>query len=721
MLKKSILLIAIIAQSTLIFGQNSFKAIIKDEDSKELLPFANVVVEDTPIGASADSMGVVIVTNIPDGKQTLEFSYIGYRTKDKSFVFPFAQTEPVIIYIEKAEELGEVMVYSTRTNNRIKEIPTRIEVLGNEEVVEETAINPGNISKLLGETSGIQVQHTSAVSGNVSFRIQGLPGKYTQLIQDGFPMYSGFSSGLSLLQIPPLNLKQVEIIKGSASTLYGGDAIAGIVNLISKKPGDKPEFSVMLNQTHLSGRDISTYYAAKKDKLGITMLASINTQNARDVSGNGFSDLPEYRRAVINPILFYDINDDNHLSIGLFSTFEDRVGGDIKALSDKPENNHTFYEKNITQRLNARLKYNHETEAGNILSLKTSIGSFDRRFKTNTNIFNGKQTNIFGELSYYIAAEDHNWVSGINYYSDNFEQLNESTLSYNHQTVGVFSQDNWEITDKFFLEPGIRFDYNFKSGGSFLPRLAMMYKFTDKFFTRLSGGMGYKLPTPFTDEAERTRYQDVRPLTDLNPEKSMGVNLDFNFKTSLFDELFLSLNQAFFITEIKTPVIVNQKLLENQIVSYENATGNIASRGLNSNMRLSLDELVLYVDYTLLDAIKKYDNNNQLELTPQNRLTTTLAYEDEEEGWKAGLEAFYFGKQYLDDGTPKPDYWLLGASVQKRFGHLTVALNVENILDVRQTRNENIISGDLNNPVFNEIYAPLGGIVGNVVLKFDLY
>jgi len=709
------------SQISIVFAQNIFKAFLKDEDTKEPLISANVILEGTQIGAATDSMGSVTIKNIPDGKQTFVFSYVGYHSKEKSFKFPLDIHTAVTIYLEEAEDLGEVLVYSTRTNNRIKEIATRIEIIGNEEVIEETGISPGNISKLLGETSGIQVQRTSAISGNVSFRIQGLPGKYTQLIQDGFPMYSGFSSGLSLLQIPPLNLQQVEVIKGSASTLYGGDAVAGIVNLISKRPENENEFSVLLNQTTLGGRDISSFFSGKQNKLGITMLASINTHKAKDVCGNSFSDVPQYQRAVINPVVFYDINKNNHLSVGLFTTIEDRMGGDMKVLEEKPDSLHSFYEQNNTKRVNARLKYKHISQTGNTLSFKTNIGTFNRKLKTNTNVFKGVQNNIYSELSYFIKSEKHSWVSGLNYYDDDFNQQDTNLLSYKHQTVGVFSQDNWEITEKFFLEPGIRYDYNFKYESFFLPRLAAMYHLTNNFFMRLSAGMGYKLPTPFTDEAERTRYQDVLPLDNLEPEKSTGLNLDFNFKTPLFNELFLTFNQAFFITEINNPIIADQALLDQQIVSYKNATGNISSRGLNTNIRLSVDELVLYVDYTYLDATKEYDNYKQLELTPRNRLTTTLAYEDEEEGWMVGLEAFYFGNQYLEDGTKTTDYWLLGTSVQKRIGHITIALNVENILDVRQTRYENIISGNLNNPVFNEIYAPLDGIVGNVVIKFDLY
>jgi len=707
----------------IIQAQNTFKAILLDEDTKEPLVFANVVLEDTENGASSDTTGFIELQNIPNGKQTIVFSYVGYRTKEKSFKFPLQEKMPITIYLEKAVDLDEVVVYSTRTNNRIKEIPTRIEVLGNEEIVEETGINPGNISKLLGETSGINVQRTSATSGNVSFRIQGLPGKYTQLLQDGFPVYSGFSSGLSLLQIPPLDLQQVEIIKGSASTLYGADAIAGIVNLITKQPTKKPEFSVLVNQTHKGGTDFSSFYTAKKDKFGVTMLASINTQNAIDVSGNSFTDIPQYNRAVFSPKIYYDFNKNNHLYVGFSSVIEDRSGGDIKALKNEADSLHKFFEQNKTKRLNTRLKYENINQKGNIFSVKASYGKFERKMKTNTNVFSGVQNNIFTELSYFINSEQHKLVTGINFYSDDFRQFHPDifSLNYSHQTIGAFVQDNWEISKKVFLEPGIRYDYNIQNGGFFLPRLALMYKFSKKFFTRLSGGMGYKLPTPFTDEAERTRYQMVVLPTSLKIEKSTGANLDFNFITPILDELYLSFNQAFFITKINNPIIANTDSLQTQVVSYENAKGTILSKGLNTNIRLSLDELVLYIDYTYLDATKTYDNNNQLELTPQNRLTTTLAYEDEEEGWKAGLEAFYYGNQYLENGNKTPDYWLLGASVQKRFGHFTIAINVENILNVRQTRYENIVSGSINNPVFNEIYAPLDGIVGNMVLKFDIF
>lgn len=722
-MKKIIAILILTISIHAVQAQNSVTFIIKDKASNDLLFGANSILKNTSIGTSADTNGVCQFNNIPNGKQTFEFSYIGFKSVDKTYIFPLKDKQPIVVFLSENTQLATITIFSTRTRNRIKEIPTKIEVIGNEEVVEETTINPGNISKLLGETSGIQVQHTSAISGNVSFRIQGLPGKYTQLLKDGFPSYGGFSSGLSLLQIPPLDLKQVEIIKGSASTLYGDGAVAGIVNLISKKPKETPEFSIMLNQTHKGGNDVSTYFSGKKGKFGATLIASINTQKAKDINNNGFSDLPEYTRAVIAPKLFYTFDENNKLEIGFSNVTENRIGGDLKAIHNLNDPNHSFFEENKTKRFTSDFKYENISTSGNVLTLKASFGNFDRTLKTNTNLFSGIQKTVFSELSYYIENDKHKFVSGLNFNIDDFNQKqpNRFRLNYNYKTIGVFSQDNWKITDKFFLEPGIRLDYNFNKGLFFLPRLATMYHVTDHFFTRLSGGFGYKLPTPFTDEAERTRYQSVAFSTDLKTEKSMGLNLDFNYKTELADELFLTLNQAFFITKIENPIIANQNLLANQIVKYETGNGSIISKGLNTNLRLTLDELILYVDYTYLNPTKTYDQNKILEYTPQNKLTTTLAYEDEEAHWKVGLEAFYFGNQYRGNGTKTPNYWLLGASAQKGFGHFTVALNFENILDVRQTRYENIINGAISNPNFNELYAPLDGFIGNIVLKYDLY
>ncbi|MET3877079.1 TonB-dependent receptor plug domain-containing protein [Chitinophaga sp. OAE865] len=173
---------------------------------------------------------------------------------------------PVKDTISRVSDLGEVVISSTRNNSHIEDLPMKVEVLGKEDMIEESGIKPGNVASILGDLSVIHIQNTSAVSGNNAIRMQGLDGKYTQLLRDGMPVYEGLSGNFGVLSIPPLDLKQIEIIKGSVSTLYGGGAIAGIINFIAKTPGDKPELTMLVNRSTLKETNVNAYYAEKYGK-----------------------------------------------------------------------------------------------------------------------------------------------------------------------------------------------------------------------------------------------------------------------------------------------------------------------------------------------------------------------------------------------------------------------------------------------------------------------
>lgn len=205
---------------------------------------------------------------------------------------------------EEAEEIEEIVVTSTRSQRSFSEQPTRVEVLGSEELNEKASMKPGDIRMLLNESTGIQVQQTSATSFNSSIRIQGLDGRYTQLLRDSMPLYGGFSGGLSLLQIAPLDLQRVEVIKGASSTLYGGGAIAGLVNLITRTPGDEPEASLLVNATSAGGQDVSAFFSGQRGNVGGTLFTSYNRSDAYDPADIGLSAIPEVERWTFNPRLF---------------------------------------------------------------------------------------------------------------------------------------------------------------------------------------------------------------------------------------------------------------------------------------------------------------------------------------------------------------------------------------------------------------------------------
>lgn len=204
------------------------------------------------------------------------------------------------------EELEAIVVRSMRSSRVIEDIPSRVEVIAGEELAEKGNMKPGDIRMLLNESTGIQTQQTSATSYNSSIRIQGLDGKYTQLLRDGLPLYSGYSGGLSLMQIPPLDLAQVEVIKGSASTLYGGGAIAGLVNLISKRPSEDGDLDLMVNGTSALGLDVSAFYSEQFEKVGTTIFASFNKGTAYDPSSVGLTAIPEFDRITVNPKIFLE-------------------------------------------------------------------------------------------------------------------------------------------------------------------------------------------------------------------------------------------------------------------------------------------------------------------------------------------------------------------------------------------------------------------------------
>lgn len=718
-MKKILFLCIVVLCAFTTYAQHTITLSIKNSEDKSPLAGATATIVSLNKTTVADSLGMATFANIAAGSYQIKISFVGLAEQEVTVQVPQPDSAAIEVLLEEGEEHEEeVIVRATRISRTIANIPTRVEVISGEELVEKGNMKPGDIRMMLNESTGIQTQQTSATSFNSGIRIQGLEGRYTQILRDGYPLYSGFSGGLSILQIAPLDLQQVEVIKGAASTLYGGGAIAGLVNLVSKTPGKDREISFLANGTSAGGLDLSGFYRQRYGKTGLTLFASRNSNRPFDPADIGLTAIPKFERYTINPRLFL-YGKKTTADFGVTYITEDRTGGSI----DYIKNGGTgFFEKNNTDRITTQVGIAHKLNDASTLQFKNSYSRFNRVITIPTYKFDALQQSSFSELTWNKNGQKADWVIGANVLTDDLEEQGQTAdpkRDYHYNTYGVFVQNAWSISDKFVLETGLRGDYVNEYGFELLPRVSAMIRVSPKLTTRIGGGFGYKTPTIFTEEAERIQFQNLLPI-DINRsknERSIGGNWDINYRTK-FGDVGFSLNHLFFYTKLNNPLVLVGA--PGGKVEFQNSTGYLDTKGMETNLRLTYGAFKLFVGYTYTDANTHYTSAKEwLPLTARHRLNNVLMYEIEDK-LKIGLEAYHFSKQRLNDGTFGKPYWITGLMAEKLWEKFSVFINFENFTDTRQSKFDAIYTGTINNPVFRDIYAPVEGFVVNGGIKIKL-
>lgn len=713
---KKIIFIALMAmQSLSLLSQNiDFVATVFDEENNEPLIGATLLLEDVNRGGVTDEFGKVLITNVEPGIHEVAISYIGYEVIDTLITISSESNSFTFFLHPSGEDIEEVTIKATRSTRTIKNIPTRIEFIGAEELEEKAIMNAANISLVLRESTGIQIQQTSLSSGNSSIRIQGLDGRYTQLLKDGFPLYGGFSGGLSIMQIPPLDLAQFEIIKGSSSTLYGGGAIAGLVNMVSKRPKEEPELDILLAKTHTGGSTGNLFYSGRKEKLGYTLYGAAHYNSPYNPDDDNFTNIPKTTSFSFNPKLFYYPNEKSTLWFGINATTDKREGGDVEVVNNGVSGSNTYFENNNSNRVSTQFAFETNVSDNQRIEIKNSVGYFNREITLPDYTFDGDELNSFTEFNYAKSTEKSDLILGANIYTNSFKENRELLpRDMTQTTVGVFANNTTDLNEKLILETGFRADYS-KDWGVFpLPRLSLLWKANDNFTTRLGGGLGYKIPDLFTEEAAVLNLQDILPIDNnsIDAEKSFGLNLDLNYRTPITENLFVSINQLFYTTQISNALLLESTT--NSEFQFVNAPENVQSIGLETNVKFSLDDFRWFINYAYIDTRLKYlSDSPQKPLTPKHNAGTVLMYENEE--WRIGYEAYYTGMQFLADDSETTDFITMGLLVQKHFSWGSPYINFENFTDRRQNRFSPEVLGSVQNPIFQEIYAPTDGFVFTV-------
>jgi iron complex outermembrane receptor protein len=591
-----------------------------------------------------------------------------------------AQEAPAEEAAEEEEE--DIVVQATRSGRRVQDEPIRVEVINREEIEEKLLMRPGNIAMLVNETGGVRVQVTSPALGAANIRIQGMTGRYTQLLADGLPLYGGQASSLGLLQIPPTDLGQVEVIKGAASALYGPSALGGVINLVSRRPGDEPQAELLLNATSRSGQDVTGYASAPVGGgWSSSVTGGFHRQTRHDLDEDGWLDIPGYERWTIRPRLFWEGDGGASAFITVGAMTEERRGGTLPGRTTP--DGRPFPQAQDTERFDAGLVAQMPVEGLGTVHLRASGMSQDHRHLFGDVVEDDRHGTFFAEASVAGRAAATAWVGGVVFQKDGFRSETFPAFDYEYRVPGLFAQVEHEVRGHLTLAGSARLDFHSEYGTRLSPRLSMLYK-PGPWTLRASVGRGFYAPTPFVEEIEAAGLSRLDPLSGLRAETAETGSLDLGYARGRIEA-----TASLFASNIGNATRLEAVGAER--VRLVNVPGQTRIRGSELLLRYRLRPFTVTGSYVFVDASepeRSGPGRRTVPLTPRHTAGVVAMWEEHGKG-RLGIEAYYTGRQQLEDNpyrmVSRP-YVELGFLGEVVLGKASLFVNAENILGVRQTR-----------------------------------
>lgn len=597
---------------------------------------------------------------------------------------PVAAQEQPAAEEEEGEEGEDIVVQATRTNRRLQDEPLRVEVINREEIEEKIMMTPGNISMLVAETGGVRVQVTSPGLGASAIRMLGMKGRYTSLLSDGLPL-SGGQTSFGLLQTPPTDLGQVEVIKGAASALYGPTALGGVINLVSRRPRDEFQAEILSNLTSRDGQDVTAYVATPlNENWSGSITAGAHRQTRQDIDNDGWADMPGYRRWTARPRLYWNGEGGKKLYLTVGSMSEQRAGGTL-AGQVVPDGS-AFPQRLESDRLDAGIVA--ETPLGDLgtLHFRASGVSQDHRHQYGDVIENDRHSTLFGETSLSGVSGGTSWLAGLAFQSDRYRSEAFPAFDYTYDTPAIFAQVEHEASDEIVLAGSGRIDFHSEYGTRFSPRLSALYK-PGNLTIRTSLGRGFYAPTPFVEEIESVGLSRLAPLSGLRAETADTASFDIGYRFGRVEA-----NVNLFASHLHNAVRVADATVGSPYgVRLVNLSGLSSTQGVELLLRYRISDFTLTGSYVHVDARERDPDTGQRQrvpLTPHNTAGFVAMWEKHGRG-RIGFETYYTGRQELEDNPyrshsrPYVEMGLMGEAV---LGRVSLFVNAENLLNVRQTR-----------------------------------
>ena len=587
----------------------------KISDRLENLSYANIYIQNTKFGTSSNDEGYYQIKNIPSGTYKIVVSSIGYKTKTIEITF------------NKDEKI--IQNFSLVSDNSLDEIV----VSGNLKPVSKSASsvpvdvysksffkkNPTpSIFESLQNVNGVRPQLNCNVCNTGDIHINGLEGPYTFVLIDGMPIVSGLSTVYGLTGIPQALIQRVEVVKGPASTLYGSEAVGGIINIITKKPSNSPMLFVdsFSSSWEEINTDIGFKYNASKKIQGLLGINYFNYQNIIDNNNDNFTDLTLQNRISIFNKLNIERRNNKLFTVAFRYVYEDRWGGETNWNKSFRGTDLVYGESIYTSRWETFGTYELPTTEN--IRLQFSANGHHQDSFYGTDSYKADQLIAFGQLVYNKKIKKkHDLLFGIAYryttYDDNTFATSESDGVTNKPSIihlpGVFIQDEMNLTNQHKLLIGARYDYNSLHGTIFSPRVN--YKWNsknNKNILRFSVGNGFRVANIFTeDHAALSGAREVVFEGELSPETSWNANVNYVKKISINNTL-VSLDASGFYTHFNNRILPDYETDPNKII-YANLNGFSVSKGVSLNSDISFPlGLTMNIGATLMD-VSIHENN----------------------------------------------------------------------------------------------------------------
>jgi len=651
----NIIIFMICANTT---AQSTFSLEGKVLSNGKPLPYANVYIENTDKGATTNENGVFSIPNLAPGNYSVAASFTGYTLQKKTVIIK-AKDSYITFNLNKDDALDEVIITGTLKAVSRLESPVPVEVYTPTFLKK----NPTpNIFEALQNVNGVRPQLNCNVCNTGDIHINGLEGPYTLVLIDGMPIVSGLSTVYGLSGIPNSLIEQIEVVKGPASSLYGSEAVGGLINVITKLPENSPRFFADAFVTVWGETNLDLGFKAQVGKKATVLVGTnyFKFDELIDNNNDNFTDLTLQDRISIFQKWDFKRASNRKLSLAGRYFYEDRWGGELQWNKTYRGGDAIYGESIYTSRFEILGDY--ELPLSEKVNFQFSYSDHDQNSVYGNTPYLAQQRIGFGQLIWDKKIDKHDLLFGTalryNYYNDN----TTATISADEVTMpSLFIQDEIAFNKKQSLLLGMRYDYDSRHGNIFTPRIAYRYKPTNNDIIRLNAGTGFRVVNLFTEEhAALTGARDVIIEEALQPEESYNITLNYLKKLYLDNGMYFTFDTSAWYTYFTNAILPDYDTNPNKII-YSNLDGYSTSKGLSFNVDAVFGSGIKASIGTTYQDVSQTENGQRIKqiLTEQYSGVWSLSYKN----YKTNLTLDYTGNLYgpmrlplLGDLDPRQEY-----------------------------------------------------------------